>query len=173
MAIVVSVSLCVAAIIFCLVLGQRVNEERPAELRGAKLLLNERLIQISNPIPLSGRPDQVWRTRDGVLVLIDTKTRRTPRVYEYDRVQLSAYAMLLRHSWVKRRGDVAPYGFIRFKSENGVRFVRVLLYDDEHIFDLYDRFQDVARSSSKAVANPSRALCAGCGHAEGCDAVAR
>lgn len=139
------------------------------ELDGAVCVLNERLIRIRRPVRLSGRPDQVWRRRDRVLVVVDTKRRRAPRIYESDRVQLSAYRFLLKHTNRFRNEEIADHGFIRTESKSGAaRFMKVDLLDDDEVLQLYKRAKSLRNSSAAPTANPSKALCRGCGHRGRC-----
>lgn len=86
------------------------NEAMPRELRSASLVYNERPISMQHPISIRGVIDQGFRTKRGKLVLLDTKTRSSHRVYSGDRLQLSLYAFILSNNGLR---DLARYGYIR------------------------------------------------------------
>jgi CRISPR/Cas system-associated exonuclease Cas4 (RecB family) len=138
------------------------------ELDGASLVLNEETLQIERPILLSGRPDQVWRTREGLLVPVDTKKRRAPRAFASDAIQLSAYALLLKAAPRFRGTRVADHGFVRVEGDSGAaRFIRVPLLGEDAIIARHERATTLLRGAAPH-AKPSKALCAGCGHRGRC-----
>ncbi|MBE2295880.1 MAG: hypothetical protein IAF00_13065 [Phycisphaerales bacterium] len=71
------------------------QENMPEDLRSAKLVASERSYRCEKPVALSGRPDQVYRLSDGMLVVVDTKRRQRSQVYAADIAQLSIYRVLL------------------------------------------------------------------------------
>jgi CRISPR/Cas system-associated exonuclease Cas4 (RecB family) len=138
------------------------------ELDGAALILNEKTLRIDRPILLSGKPDQVWRTREGLLVPVDTKKRRAPRAFASDAVQLSAYAMLLKAAPRFLGARIADHGFVRVEGESGAaRFIRVPLLPETAIIFRQERATALLRGAAPN-AKPSKALCAGCGHRGRC-----
>ncbi|AJQ27563.1 hypothetical protein JBW_02217 [Pelosinus fermentans JBW45] len=70
------------------------------------------MLKINNPIPLCGKPDVVWKTRDGTLIVGDYKSRENQQVYESEVIQLSVYKLLVERT---QKRSVADYGFIHFK----------------------------------------------------------
>ncbi len=48
----------------------------------------ERFLKIADPIPLCDKPDVVWETRDGSLIVGDYKSRENQQVYESEIIQL-------------------------------------------------------------------------------------
>lgn len=83
------------------------NESMPHELRSARLLFNETAISAKG---LRGQIDQGFRTKKGLLVLVDTKTRSRHQVKREDIEQLSLYAHILR---VNNLRNIANYGYVR------------------------------------------------------------
>ena len=142
------------------------------ELGGARCILNERTLRIDNPIPLSGRLDRVWLLKDGVLVITDTKRRPGGRYYEGDRVQLSAYKVLLQNTPAFQGRRIADYGYLQMTGHGKkARYVRVPLMTEDRVIERYRRALEVRAGRSKSIPNPSRGLCAGCGHRKNCDAA--
>lgn len=92
------------------VAGWFADENMPVVLRKAELFMSEQEISTDSPIPLHGRVDQVFLTKHGLLIPVDTKTRDTHRVYESDIWQLGVYAVILQ---ARYRYPVCSYGFVR------------------------------------------------------------
>lgn len=93
------------------------EENLPLILRNAAVVMNERPISIEQPVKLSGRVDQVYQTPTGVLIPVDTKTRKTHTVYSSDIVQLSLYAMILMYTVDSR---VSRTGYVRTVVRNDI-----------------------------------------------------
>lgn len=106
----------------------REQENMPRELHTASIFMNEEPISCESPFPIHGQVDQVFHSSSGRLIPLDTKTRAHHKVYESDRVQLSAYGIALRQNFP---GHPITHGYIRtvivgheFKS---VRYHRIKL----------------------------------------------
>ncbi|TFI48910.1 DUF2800 domain-containing protein [Diaphorobacter sp. DS2] len=99
-------------------LGWKMADGMPTELATAEVFMNESPVSLSHPFASHGRVDQVFLTRRGVLVVLDTKYRMGMRVKESDILQLSCYAVALRQScdW-----PVAAYGYVRLVNVTGER----------------------------------------------------
>lgn len=114
------------------------DERMPLELKIGSVYMNEREISMIEPVRLHGRVDQVYRTPDGVLVPVDTKTRNRHRTYSSDILQLSIYAVILRH---QESLPVANHGYIRSvvyfdDNEKSVRYHRVPLLTTRKVMSL-------------------------------------
>lgn len=72
------------------------NENMPSEIRDATIYMNE--TEIRNAQGFKRRVDQVYLTRLGNLVVVDTKTRNMHKVYQNDIDQVSEYALILARS---------------------------------------------------------------------------
>lgn len=94
------------------------DENMPLVLRNAVVVMNEQSISMTAPVQVSGRVDQVYQTPAGVLILVDTKTRRYHSVYTSDIVQLSLYAMILLHTG---SSPVSRTGYVRTVVRDNVR----------------------------------------------------
>ena len=118
------------------------TERMPRILRRAELVLSEEPIRTLHPVPLHGRPDQVYALEQGrgALVVVDTKRRFDARVTVDMVIQLSVYATILRHSPLRGREgvEVASWGYIRFSRRGRTpRYVRVTLWPDRDVVTLY------------------------------------
>ncbi|MBB3267662.1 hypothetical protein FHW79_005327 [Azospirillum sp. OGB3] len=115
------------------------RENMPAELARGRLVLSEEEVRTNLPVPLLGRPDQVFMSDAGLLVPVDTKTRRLPRVFLSDIVQLSVYGTILNFTTDPRVAgqDVAAYGYIRMPTLYGVVWARVALLKPSAVVELW------------------------------------
>jgi hypothetical protein len=122
-------------------------EAMPAELRTADLVLSECPIWTRRPLPLSGQPDQVYEALNGDLIVVDSKTRRVPRVYLHDIVQLSVYRVILRHcDFPPVAGrPVRPYGYVRCQWGRAVRYLPARLLSEQQVFGLALRYLETRR----------------------------
>lgn len=137
----------------------------PAEIATAKLLMSEQKLMSDGLVPLVARVDQVFRTSDGRLIPVETKTRRQARWFPFDQVELSVQATILRH----RGAAVAEYGYVRAKlAEGGVRYLKVPLLPDETIFDLARRRQALMAGRAHPRGASTPAQCRNCGHRARC-----
>ncbi|RSE57623.1 hypothetical protein EGT81_19500 [Alcaligenes faecalis] len=99
-----------------------VNEKMPAALRNATLYMNERTLAMQKPVRLNAKVDQVYRKRNGLLVLVETKTRNQHRVYDSDIYQLSLYALILS---IVHKQRVSHTAYVRTViGDSGNRSVR-------------------------------------------------
>lgn len=94
----------------------KTQEALPLELESASLYSVEKEISITEPTPLYGQADQVFRTNDNRLVIVDTKTRKRHQAHDSDIAQLSVYATILR---LTQEIKVASHGYIRTVVNHG------------------------------------------------------
>lgn len=62
---------------------------------------------------LTGKPDYVLRTRQGLVPVELKPLRRSEQPYESDIMQLAGYCLLLEDVW----GVVPPYGLLRYQEK--------------------------------------------------------
>lgn len=104
------------------------DEKMPNELRKSVLYMNEQAISLQSPVRLNGKVDQVYRKRNGLLVLVDTKTRARHRVYDSDIYQLSLYALMLAMGRKEKvSGSAYVRTVIRTSVSRSVRYHKVRL----------------------------------------------
>lgn len=127
------------------------QENMPTELRRAALYLCEEDISTRTPVALHGRPDQVYRTADNTLVLLDTKARKAHRVFPSDIIQLSVYRVILAHS---QPLAVAPHGYIRtvVQTTQGeeVRYHKTMLLSTREIIALHRQYNAIRQAAVAA-----------------------
>jgi hypothetical protein len=155
-------------------LGQwSAQENMPWELRRAALFASEQPLQCETPVPLSGIPDQIYRTLFGRLILVDSKTRSRAVVYEADIVQLSVYRMIIENTsqapFAGRR--VKTHAYIRLSTPEEVCYQRVSLLDNTVIIDHYQRYQELINEEREPDFADNPALCWQCSHRRVCPAM--
>lgn len=120
------------------------TENMPHELRTATLFLSEQDIATSLPVQMHGRVDQVYKTKRGVLIPLDTKSRPMTRVYESDIIQISVYRIILLHQY---NVPVANYGYVRTVTETStgerVRYIKTKLLSERQVVKLWRRYQSI------------------------------
>lgn len=154
-------------------LGER--SRMPPELATATLVVSEKNLGATVAgcrIPV--RPDQVYRTLEGRVVTVETKTRARMATYQSDVIEMSLQALAMEDLYP---GQVAPYGYVRviIRRQGGgtapPKYVRVNLMSRDEIEALYWRYQGIVDGSIKPTCNPSRAACASCSHRAVCPAA--
>ncbi|MEM9810567.1 MAG: PD-(D/E)XK nuclease family protein [Pseudomonadota bacterium] len=161
--------LAVAALLLVLVLlafGGRGSGDKdallPTELQGAELIMSERSLVRKKPVHIRGRPDEVWQ-KNGRRYIIETKSR-AGGVFESDRMQLAAYAYLLR---VESSAPLAAHGYIRFTGGEQ-SFAKVKLKPDEAVIEAHRRLVSLKNGKETPRFARQAAICQGCGHRDRC-----
>ena len=123
----------------------------------------EQFLKITNPIPLCGKLDVVWESRDGTLIVGDYKSRENQQVCKSEVIQLSVYKLLVERT---QNRSVADYGFIHFKNRN---MKKVLLMKEKEIIDLYHRYWNVIGGEVVACTANNKNYCKYCSHKHECN----
>lgn len=143
----------------------------PPEIAEARMVLSEELIRVRVPARIVAKPDQVYLTRQGLLVLVETKTRHSNQVRDFDRAEISVQAFAMRHGRPGRlkRHPVAPYGYIRIKREGlPPAYHRVALHSDVAVVAMRQRRIDI-ESQRVAPGGPvTPRICRTCGKRPTC-----
>lgn len=150
------------------------RERMPAELRQAPLVASEQLLRSRGAYPFHGRTDQVYRV-NGLLVPVETKTRRRPRIYLSDVVQLSIQAVMLAEAPAALTRGAAPatYGYIRFRHQDNSVYRRVELLRPEVLYRWHDRFWAVRVGERAPQITHFPAMCFSCPHQDRCSQATR
>lgn len=138
------------------------DDRLPEELHGATLWQAEKSLTREKPVHVRGRPDEVW-LKDNKRYILETKSR-AGGVFEGDRMQVAAYAYLMREDGGP---PLAPHGYIRFMGGEQ-SFAKVKLRGDDAIIDAHRRHRAVMKGKERAGFAKNAALCKGCGHRERC-----
>ena len=147
--------------------GERAS--RPRGLVGAGLAYMERLFRMRHPLRLVARVDRVYRRANGMLVLVELKTRLAARVHETDRIQLSVQKLVIE----AQTGEVVePQAFVSFASPTG-RHARssqsVKLLGVEEIVALVRRREAILEGRIEPTYARSPNACSGCAFRSECD----
>jgi len=93
------------------------------------------------PVPLSGRPDELYLSADQCIVPVDTKPWRGGRASAAlsERIQLSVYRLILEYGYGKQ---VAAHGYIRRQGDQPgqIRYVKAELLSHDEVLAYYVRF---------------------------------
>lgn len=144
---------------------QRSKPSMPAELAAAELWCSEKLFRCQKPAMLVFKPDRVYKSANGMLIVEETKTH--DRVYPSDVLQLSVAATGLRSiSNLK----VADYGYVRLVTDGGrlTEFKKVRLLQDREIVAIHNRRQRILNGEIMPVKTCQAGLCKGCAYQGAC-----
>jgi len=141
----------------------------PDELRSATLSQSEK----QSYVDLAGaripvRPDQVYRTSDGRLIPVETKTRRGTGVFLYDVIELSVQRLAVAKS---AGANAAHYGYVRIKDRQGNRrptYKRVDLLHEGQLTALYHRYLGVVSGQITPTSQDNPNACKGCSYRSVC-----
>lgn len=141
------------------------NQSMPLELATADLWCSEKSFRCQKPVPLAFKPDRVYKSADGVLIVEETKTHH--RVYRNDILQLSVAATGLR---AITGLPVADYGYVRLVTDSGnhTEFKKVPLLPDREIEAIYHRRQKILSGDIVPIKSCRTALCRGCAYRAAC-----
>jgi len=122
----------------------------------------ENFLKITDPVALCGKPDVVWKTHDGTLIVGDYKSRENQQVYQSEVIQLSVYKLLVEKT---QNRPVADYGFIHFKNRH---MVKVQLMNEKEIIELHQRYWNVKDGRIKPCMTGTKNYCRYCSHNDEC-----
>lgn len=114
---------------------------------------------------LTGRPDYLLRTREGLIPVEVKPTRRAAQPYESDLLQLAAYCLLVE----AETGRVPPYGLLVY-ADHQWRIPFTPARRQQLITTLAAMRADLA-AADVARSHQSPARCRGCGLRQACDAA--
>ena len=168
--------LCLVAFVLLLVIGRRLQarsngSERkwlPKELRDAELVYAEKLFRSGGAVPIVAKCDRAYRTKKGVIVLVELKTRRLNRTYLSDVIELSATRFA-----IQMQTDViaAGYGYVLVqRSGKQRRFLhRVELLSDTEVVALANRRVAILNGNIVPQYACSDRLCTKCNFIQKCN----
>lgn len=133
------------------------QEILPEPLSGARLVLSESDIGTTLPVPMHGRVDQVFYSR-GWLIPVDTKTRKHPRVFVKDIIQLSVYAFILSRISARLFGRSIPVsssGYVRCVNGKKVQYIAVNLLSGSQVIALWNRYWELKKFGLRARPKPA------------------
>jgi CRISPR-associated exonuclease Cas4 len=143
--------------------GFAVGKLAPAHLN-AEGERQERAL-ISRKFGLTGRPDYLVRTREGIVPVEAKSTRRPASGLPYDShlMQLAAYCLLVEDAL----GARVPYGLMRYADgEVRVEYTQELR---ETLLEIIAEIRDAREADEVHRSHDEQRRCASCGYREVCD----
>ena len=140
----------------------RPSAAMPSELAEAKLWAAEKEIFCTSPVPLHGKPDQVFLLLNGQLVVVDVKSHA--RAYPSDIMQMSVYRVILLSAGHR----VADYGYIRAITPGGEKFIKRNLFETRVVITAWTRHHGLIDGLISPSLTKIQALCKTCGHRGRC-----
>lgn len=87
---------------------------RPQELRDAEIVYAEQVFRSSGPASIIAKLDRAYRRRNGLIILVELKTRQVNRVYLSDIIELSVQRFALA---AQTKEVVAEYGYVLIQQD--------------------------------------------------------
>lgn len=81
----------------------------PRELINANIIYAEQVFHANRPVSIIAKLDRAYRHRNGLITLVELKTRRADRVYFSDVIELSAQRVALQ---AQTKEPVAPHAYV-------------------------------------------------------------
>lgn len=140
---------------------------RPLELKDARLVYIEQVFRTRSPIRLVARVDRGYRHSDGVITLVELKTRAANRVYFSDVIELSAQRLAVQTQTGQR---VAAHGYVLLQLTDGGPKIphRVTLLTVPEVVALARRREAILAAEALPRCTSVKALCARCAFEREC-----
>lgn len=141
------------------------NEGLPGALKNHSLAYSERTFRSGGDRQVVARVDRAYRGRDGVITLVELKTRRTDRAHLSDIIELSAQRVALEGETGE---PVARIGWVVVESAAQRRAHRVTLMSPRAVWALASR-RDALLAGIELPHYPStRGVCTSCAYRGRC-----
>ncbi len=140
----------------------------PEKIRRDSLAYVERQFRSDTHPRIVARVDRAYRSRHGLITLVELKTRRKGGVHASDIIQLSAQRLALEAETAE---PVAPMAFVAVQSIGGLTWRPVGLMSSVEVMALVQRRE--AMVTGRLAPRPSSRpeLCAACAWKDRCDAA--
>lgn len=143
----------------------KANAWMPGDLKDHALAYAERTFRTGSDRQLVARVDRAYRGRDGLMTLVELKTRRANRAHLSDVIELSAQRVALQGE----TGElVAHIGWVVVESEGRRTAHRTPLMSPRAVWDLVSR-RDALLAGTEVPRFPATsAVCTTCAHRVRC-----
>ena len=139
----------------------------PSALRDAELVYRERTFAAKRPLRLVARVDRAYRRLDGIIVLVELKTRPVVKTYLSDVIELSAQRLALEAHTGQRVDDTAYV--VVDRGQRVKRIARpVKLLPNEEIVALAAKREMILAGQAPARCTTSKGVCAHCSYQREC-----
>lgn len=131
----------------------------PEALKDHTLAYSERTFRSGADRPVVARVDRAYRGRNGLIVLVELKTRQVDRVHLSDIIEMSAQRVALEGETGER---VAPVAWVVVESAAGRNSHRVRLMSPYALWDLASRREALLAGTESPDYPATSRLCASC-----------
>lgn len=134
----------------------------PRDLLNANIIYAEQVFHANRPVSIIAKLDRAYRHRNGLITLVELKTRRADRVYFSDVIELSAQRVALQ---AQTKEPVAPHAYV-LVQQVGCRQKtphRVELLTHAEVIALVTRREALLAGLSEARYTRWPDLCSRCG----------
>lgn len=143
----------------------KLNEWMPGELKDHTLAHAERTFKTGSDRQLVARVDRAYRRRDGLITLVELKTRRAHRAHRSDVIELSAQRAALEG----QTGElVARIGWVVVESEGRRTAHRMPLMPPRAVWDLVLRRDALLAGTELPTFPATSAVCTTCAYRARC-----
>jgi CRISPR-associated exonuclease Cas4 len=140
----------------------------PKELRDAELAYSEHVFRSGGDEPIAAKCDRAYRTKKGIIVLVELKTRKINRFYLSDVIELSAQRLAIQ---MQSEQTVADYGYVLVQRPGrGAKSLhRVELLSIAEVVALAERRTAILKGEVSAQYACSKRLCKKCAFLNECN----
>lgn len=131
----------------------------PEALKAHTLAYSERTFRSGGDRQLVARVDRAYRARNGLIVLVELKTRKADRAHLSDIIELSAQRVALESETGE---SVAPVAWVVVESAAGRSAHSVRLLSPHAIWDLASRREALLAGTESPHYPGKRRVCASC-----------
>ncbi|MEW5835665.1 MAG: PD-(D/E)XK nuclease family protein [Pseudomonadota bacterium] len=141
------------------------NAWMPRALRDHTLVYSERTFRSGGDRQVAARVDRAYRGRDGVISLVELKTRRTDRAQLSDVIELSAQRVALEGETGE---PVARIGWVVVESDGQRVAHRVTLMSPQAVWGLASRRDALLAGAAPPSYPATGRVCASCAYRSRC-----
>lgn len=142
-----------------------VDQWMPDVLKDQTLAYSEQTFRSDDVRPVVARVDRAYRARNGLIVLVELKTRQADRVHPSDIIELSAQRVAL----AGQTGEpVARIGWVVVESSAGRTAHRVTLMSPQAVRNLASRRDALLTGTAWPEFPAERGMCASCAYRRRC-----
>lgn len=159
---------CVTAVWVVRVVRERAaaaRESMPGELKNHRLAYSERTFRSGGHKQVVARVDRAYRGRNGLVTLVELKTRRTDRAYPSDVIELSAQRIALEGETGE---PVDRIGWVVVESGALRTAHRVTLMSAQAVWDLASRREALLAGAELASYPRTSEVCTPCAYRGRC-----
>ncbi len=143
----------------------KVDQWMPEALKGHTLAYSERTFRSGDDRPVVARVDRAYRAGNGLIVLVELKTRQADRVHLSDIIELSAQRVALEGETGE---PVARVAWVVVESQGRRTAHRVTLLPPRVVWDLAARRDALLAGVESPNYPATTGVCAACAHRNQC-----